>query len=272
MFQPLDPERAFGGLNRLYGPDALATLQASHVCVVGVGGVGSWAVEALARSGVGTLTLVDLDHIAESNLNRQIHALTNTLGQAKVTAMRERIALINPDCRVHEVEEFVDADNVANLIGTLPTHAVIVDACDDGRAKIALLAYCKRHSYRIITCGAAGGRRDPTRLRVDDLARTQGDPIAAKLRANLRRLHGFSRDPKKKFGIPCVYSDEPIVQPKTALACDTNSAHNNTPQGLNTTPVGLSCAGYGSSVMVTASMGMLLASLVLEELGKRVSP
>lgn len=249
----INPERAFGGLNRLYGPDALSILQAGHVCVVGVGGVGSWAAEALARCGIGALTLVDLDHIAESNLNRQIHALTNTLGQAKVAAMRERIALINPDCRVYEVEEFIDADNVATLIGTLPTHAVIVDACDDGRAKTALLAYCKRYSYCIITCGAAGGRRDPTRLRVDDLARTQGDPIAAKLRANLRRLHGFSRDPKKKFGIACVYSDEPIVQPKAELACDTTSS----PQGLN-------CAGYGSSVMVTATMGMLLAKTALE--------
>ncbi|RCS57121.1 tRNA threonylcarbamoyladenosine dehydratase [Parvibium lacunae] len=257
-----DVTRAFGGLNRLYGAETLAILQTSHVCVIGIGGVGSWAAEALARCGVGTLTLIDLDHIAESNLNRQIHALTHTLGQAKVTAMRERIALINPDCHVQEVDEFIAAENVATLIGALPSHAVVVDACDDGRAKTVLLAYCKRNGYRIITCGAAGGRRDPTRLRVDDLARTQGDPIAAKLRANLRRLHGFSRDPKKKFGIPCVYSDEPIVQPKTQQACDINS----TAQGVDAAPQGLSCAGYGSSVMVTASMGMVLAQQALAQL------
>jgi tRNA A37 threonylcarbamoyladenosine dehydratase len=246
-----DSARRFGGITRLYGADALTRLAASHVCVVGIGGVGSWAVEALARSGVGRLTLIDLDHVAESNLNRQVHALEGTLGQAKVLAMRERIAAINPACQVATIEEFVTAENAASL---LPAGSVVLDAIDQLGPKAALIAHCRSLRVPVVTTGGAGGRTDPARLRVDDLAFTSHDPLAAKLRASLRRDHGFPREAKQPFGVPCVFSSEPVRRP--LAACDTDEA------GLH----GLSCAGYGSSVCVTAAFGFAAASRILGQL------
>lgn len=242
-----DHSRRFGGLARLYGESALTRLSAAHVCVVGIGGVGSWAAEALARSGVGRLTLIDLDHVAESNLNRQIHALDQTIGQAKVLAMQERITGINPACVVATIEEFVTLDNAAAL---LPPCACVVDAIDQVRAKAALIAHCRAAGIPVVTTGAAGGKSDPAQMRVDDLSRTSQDPLAAKLRATLRRDYGFPRDPKKKFGVQCVYSLEPVRRPATADLCESG-------------PQGLSCAGYGSSVCVTASFGLAAASRAL---------
>lgn len=242
-----DHSRRFGGLARLYGDAALARLSAAHVCVVGIGGVGSWAAEALARSGVGRLTLIDLDHVVESNLNRQIHALDQTLGQAKVLAMQERIAGINPACAVATIEEFVTPENVATL---MPGCTCVVDAIDQVRAKAALIAHCRAAGIPVVTTGAAGGKSDPAQMRVDDLSRTSQDPLAAKLRATLRRDYGFPRDPKKKFGVQCVYSLEPVRRPAAADFCESG-------------PQGLSCAGYGSSVCVTASFGLAAASRAL---------
>jgi tRNA threonylcarbamoyladenosine dehydratase len=238
--------RRFGGIDRLYGPGSLARLAAMHVCVIGIGGVGSWAAEALARSGVGRLTLIDLDHVAESNINRQVQALPDTVGQAKVLAMRERIAAINPDCRVDGIEEFITPENVASL---LPACDAVIDCIDQVKAKAALIAYCRRNKLLVVTTGGAGGRTDPTRIKLDDLARTTQDALASKLRASLRKDYGFTRDPKKKFGVPCVYSDEQIRKPQT-LACDMDE------QGLH----GLNCAGYGSSVTVTAGFGFAAAA------------
>ena len=215
--------------------------------MIGVGGVGSWSVEALARSGIGRLTLIDLDHVAESNLNRQIHALEPTLGQAKVVAMQERIALINPHCQVEVIEEFVTPENVAAL---LPGCDCVIDAIDQPRAKVAIIAHCRDVGLRVIVTGAAGGKSDPTAVCADDLSRTTQDPLLAKVRASLRRDHGFPRDPKKKFGIDCVYSREPIRRPTTADLCAA-------------APAGLSCAGYGSSVCVTAAVGFAAASRAL---------
>ena len=245
----MDFERRFGGMARLYGADRLARLAAVHVCVVGIGGVGSWAVEALARSGIGRLTLVDLDHVAESNMNRQIHALESTLGQAKVLAMAERVALINPDCRVRTVEEFVTPENVQDIV---PGCDALVDAIDQLKPKAALLAHCRRQGFAVVTTGAAGGKTDPSRIRVDDLARSSHDPLAAKLRAELRRNHGFPREANVLFGVDCVYSPEPVKRP-LAAACDVEE---HAPQGL-------SCAGYGSSVCVTGAFGFAAASRVL---------
>ena len=236
--------RRFVGVDRLYGRGSVTRLMAAHVCVVGIGGVGSWAVEAFARSGLGRLTLVDLDHVAESNINRQAHALEDTLGQAKVIAMAERIAKIAPLCRVEGIEEFVTAENVATL---LPTCDLVFDCIDDVRAKAALIAHCRRAKIPVVTTGGAGGRTDPTRVRIDDLARTRQDALASKLRARLRRDYGFPRDPKKKFGVPCVYSDEQIRRPAGADFCLDGAA-------------GLACAGYGSSVAVTASFGFAAAA------------
>jgi len=247
--------RRFGGIDRLYGPGALARLAASRVCVIGIGGVGSWAAEALARSGVGHLILIDLDHVAESNINRQVHALGATLGQAKVLAMQERIAAINSRCRVECIEEFITPENVAEL---LPACDGVVDAIDQVRAKSALIATCRQIGAPVVTTGGAGGRTDPTRIRVDDLSRTTQDALASKVRARLRKEHGFPRDPKKKFGVACVYSDQPIQRPLVGAACDVDAgAHDQSgPQGLN-------CAGYGSSVMVTASFGFAAAAQIV---------
>jgi tRNA A37 threonylcarbamoyladenosine dehydratase len=246
---PPDLARRFGGIARLYGEAALDRLAGAHVCVVGIGGVGSWAVEALARSGVRRLTLIDLDHVAESNLNRQVHALEHTVGQSKVLAMKERIAAINPTCAVTMIEEFVTTENAAIL---LPHCDCVVDAIDQVRPKAALIAHCRDRMLPVITTGAAGGKADPALIRVDDLSRTTQDPLAAKLRSTLRRDHDFPRDPRKKFGVDCVYSLEPIRRPDAA-ACDTDEP------GLH----GLSCAGYGSSVCVTAGFGFAAASRAL---------
>lgn len=259
-----DFARRFGGIERLYGVGALHRAAAAHVVVVGIGGVGSWAAEALARSGIGRLTLVDLDHLAESNVNRQIHALEATFGQAKVVAMRERIAAINPACVVHAVEEFVDAGNVATLI---PACDALIDAIDQVRAKAALIACCRNAGIHVVTTGGAGGRTDPTRIEVVDLSRTTQDALAAKVRARLRKEYGFSRDPKQAFGVECVFSPEGVRRPaaggsggETPDACAVDDAAAADPFDA---VAGLNCAGYGSSVAVTASFGLVAAARVL---------
>jgi tRNA threonylcarbamoyladenosine dehydratase len=249
----VDPTRRFGGIARLYGEAGLARLLAAHVCVIGIGGVGSWAAEALARSGVGRLTLIDLDHVAESNLNRQAHALEATLGQAKVGAMAERIAGINPDCRVATVEDFVTPENVGELLAA--DYDGVLDAIDHQRAKVALIVHCRRRGLRLVTAGAAGGQTDPTRIRVDDLSRSVQDPLLSKIRARLRREHGFPRDPKKKFGVEAVYSTEPLTYPAASCAADPG-------------PAGLSCAGFGSSMAVTAGFGLAAASRLIEGIAR----
>ena len=252
MDSTLDPARRFGGIARLYGAAATQRIAAAHVCVIGIGGVGSWAAEALARSGIGRLTLIDLDHVAESNINRQVHALDASLGQAKVAAMALRIAAINPRCSVDGVEDFVEPENVESL---LPACDAVIDAIDAVRAKAALIARCRRLDRYVVTTGGAGGRVDPTAVRVDDLSRTVQDALASKVRARLRKEYGFPRDPKKKFGVECVYSPEQIRRPREG-SCDVDQA------GLH----GLNCAGYGSSVAVTACFGFAAAARVLTRL------
>jgi tRNA A37 threonylcarbamoyladenosine dehydratase len=227
------------------------------VCVIGIGGVGSWIAEALARSGVGRLTLIDPDHVAESNINRQAHALEDTLGMAKARAMAGRIGRINPACAVREVEEFVTPENVADLLGA--GHDYVVDAIDNARAKTALVVHCRQHRLRLVCVGGAGGRRDPGRARVDDLARTSQDPLLAKVRSQLRREHGFPRDPKRRFGVECVYSTEPLARPVAEGGACYERPEDRHLHGLN-------CAGYGSSVCVTAAFGLLAAACVINAL------
>jgi tRNA threonylcarbamoyladenosine dehydratase len=250
-----DNERRFSGVRRLYGEQGLQQLQTAHVLVIGLGGVGSWTVEALARNAVGKLTLVDLDNISESNINRQIHALDESVGKAKVTAMHERIAQINPACDVVEIEDFISAENMAAVLAMRPD--IVVDCMDDTKAKIALADYCRQQQLPLIVVGSAGGKLDATRIRLADLAHVHGDRMLAKIRNQLRRDHGFPKasDHKKsaKFGITAVYSDEPVEKP--AEACDTQS-------GLT----GLNCAGYGSSICVTASFGFVAAQHALQQL------
>jgi tRNA A37 threonylcarbamoyladenosine dehydratase len=247
-----DHERRFGGIERLYGSGALVRAASAHVTVIGIGGVGSWAAEALARSGIGRLTLIDLDHVAESNINRQVQALGATLGAAKVLAMRERILAINPGCDVACIEDFIDERNIAEL---LPACDAVIDAIDHVRAKAALIAHCRRAGLRIVTTGGAGGRTDPTRIEIADLARTTQDALASRVRARLRKEYGFSRDPKKKFGVDCVFSPEQSRRGETACATAGTEEFD--------AGAGLNCAGYGSSVAVTAGFGFAAAARVL---------
>ncbi|MBV8658474.1 MAG: tRNA threonylcarbamoyladenosine dehydratase [Burkholderiales bacterium] len=244
-------QRRFGGIGRLYGEAALARFTAAHVCVIGIGGVGSWAAEALARSAIGQLTLIDLDHIAVSNVNRQLHAVEENLGKAKVQAMAERIQAINSHAVVNQVDDFLVEDNLERLIPKGIDY--VVDCIDQMRVKVALVAYCRRHRIPLIVSGGAGGRMDASRVAVADIAQTAGDPLLSKIRAELRRKHGFPRD-GKKFGIEAVYSTEPLQRP--VAGCDTDGP----------TAGGLSCAGYGSAVAVTATFGMVAAGRVLTKL------
>jgi tRNA A37 threonylcarbamoyladenosine dehydratase len=243
----VDRARRFGGIARLYGDDALDALATRRACVVGVGGVGSWVAEALARSGVGRLRLVDLDHVAESNVNRQIHALEPTLGQAKVLAMRDRIAAIDAGIELEPVEEFLTPDNAAGLVAGCD---VVVDAVDDMNAKVALVLACRAARVPLVVCGGAGGKTDPARIRVGDLARSTHDPLLSRLRRRLRGEHGFPGEPRRDFGVIAVYSEEP---PQLTGACAS-------------APQGLACAGYGSSVAVTASVGLFAAARALDVL------
>ncbi|HEY9101481.1 tRNA threonylcarbamoyladenosine dehydratase [Chitinimonas sp.] len=254
--QDLDYQRRFGGVARLYGEAGLARFEAAHVCVIGIGGVGSWAAEAIARSAVGRITLIDLDHVAPSNVNRQLHALDATLGQAKVSAMAERIAAINPRAQVTEVDDFLTDDNLAELIPP-GRFDYVLDCIDQMRVKVALVRHCRRHKIPLLVSGGAGGRLDASRVAIADLALTSGDALLSKIRAELRRNHGFPRE-GKKFGIEAVYSTEPIIRPKQD-ACEPVS-----PGGA-----GLNCAGYGSAVAVTASFGMALAGRALAQLSNR---
>lgn len=247
-------ERRFSGVTRLYGEQGAARLRAAHVVVVGIGGVGCWVVEALARTAIGQLTLIDLDMIAESNTNRQLHALGDEYGKAKVDAMAERVRLINPDCTVRTVEDFVTPENVAQMLGQEAD--AVVDAIDQVRTKVAMLAYCHQQKIPVVTVGAAGGQTDPTRLLMDDLARTTQDPLLARVRSQLRREHAFPRDTGKRFGITAIYSSEPLRYPVAADSCERVPG---VVQGLN-------CAGFGSSVCVTAAFGFAAAAAVINEL------
>ena len=249
----LDFERRFGGLARLYGAAGAARIRHAHAVVVGVGGVGSWAAEALARSGVGRLTLIDLDHVSESNINRQVHALDSTLGQAKVIAMQARIAQINPTCQVVCIEEFVDADNWLEL---LPADAVaVIDACDQVRAKTAMAAWARQSKNLFIAVGAAGGKRQAHLVDIDDLSAATHDPLLAQLRTRLRKEHGAPRE-GKKIGVSCVFSRETVAAPGAAAAADKGSGHDAT----------LNCHGYGSVVSVTATFGQCAAGWVLDKI------
>ena len=239
-----DLERRFGGLRRLYGDAGYARIRAARIVVIGVGGVGSWAAEALARSGVAALMLIDLDHVSESNINRQVQALGSTVGQAKVQALCERIADIHPCCAVTTVEEFVDETNWPALL-TGPVD-VVIDACDQVRAKAVLAAWALQTGAALVIAGAAGGKRQPQAVQTDDLALVTHDPLLASLRQRLRQHHGAARS--GKLGLRCVFSREAVRAPVDA--CDVDGS--------------LNCHGYGSSVAVTAAFGMVAASLALE--------
>lgn len=265
MSDRADEARRFGGVSRLYGAKGLQKLQAAHVCVIGIGGVGSWTVEALARNALGSLTLIDLDNIAESNVNRQIHALEGAFGIAKVTAMRQRVHSIHPACKVYEVEDFITPENLPQLLSQ--RFDMVVDCIDDAKAKIALADYCKRQQQPLIMVGSAGGRLDPTRIQIDDLAYVNGDRLLAKVRNQLRRDYGFPKavQHKKsaKFGMNAVFSDEPALKPQQITKLDSEQLCD-----VNPAITGLNCAGYGSSVCVTAPFGFVAAQYALNHILK----
>jgi tRNA A37 threonylcarbamoyladenosine dehydratase len=254
-----DLERRFGGIARLYGQRALERFQAAHVCVLGIGGVGSWAAEALARSAIGRITLIDLDHVAESNINRQLPALSTTLGMAKVQVMAQRIAQINPACAVTPVEEYLAIDNLDTLLAE--RYDYLIDCIDGFRNKAALIAHCKRTGQRLVTVGGAGGQSDPTRIRVADLSRTEHDALFSKTRKLLRHDYGFPSNPKRRFGIPCVYSAEQPLFPADNGGISPDKPGSDTVGGLT-------CAGgLGSVMTVTASFGLVAVAQVLRKLG-----
>ena len=245
-------ERRFSGLRRLYGVAGAQHIFDAHVVVVGVGGVGSWAAEALARSGVRRLTLIDMDHVSESNINRQIHARLSTLGQSKIEALRDRIAGYHPGCEVDGVDDFVSPDNwPALLAGQCPD--ALIDACDQVRAKTVMAYWACRSGVPLITVGAAGGKRRAERIEVGDLADVTHDPLLAQLRYRLRREHGAARQGPMR--VACVFSREPVAPPDASC-------------GLEGGDGSLNCHGFGSVVSVTASFGMAAAGWVMNTLAE----
>lgn len=253
-----DSAGRFSGIQRLYGADAAQRIQALHACVIGLGGVGSWAVEALARSGVSKLTLIDYDDICVTNINRQVHALDSSVGRKKIIAMSERVKDIHPQCHCTIVDDFITDKNLFDHLPVERGFDFVIDAIDSIKFKAALIYYCKRNRIPVITTGAAGGLTDPAQVMVKDLARTFNDPLAAKVRARLRAEHGYTRNPKRSFGVECVFSSQQQVYPK-----GDGSVGYRKP-GIH--GVHLDCRmGYGSASFVTATMGFVAVSRMIEK-------
>lgn len=253
-------QQRFAGLSRLYSEKGLAKLQKARVCVVGIGGVGSWVAEALARSGVQHICLIDLDDISISNVNRQIHALSSTLHQSKIEVMATRIRDINPECVTQLIEDFITPDNVSEYINN--EFDVVIDAADSVNAKAAMIAHCKRNKIKIICIGGAGGQWDPLLITKGDLAKTIQDPLLAKVRSQLRRFHHFSQNPKRNFGVECIYSTEQLKYP-TADGDISQQKQNSQGAGK------MDCStGFGAFVGVTASFGLIAASRAIAHIVK----
>ncbi|GGN20821.1 tRNA cyclic N6-threonylcarbamoyladenosine(37) synthase TcdA [Shewanella putrefaciens] len=256
-------QNRFGGIGRLYGQKALAKFARSHVVVVGIGGVGTWAAEALARSGIGQISLIDLDDICVTNTNRQIHALISTIGRSKVAVMAQRIRDINPDCQVNEIEDFITIDNLGDyLLGAKEGGNIdyVIDCIDAVKQKAALIAWCKRQKIKIVTVGGAGGQTDPTQIQLTDLAKTYQDPLLAKVRNILRREYHFSKNVQRRFAIDAVFSSEQLVYPQAdGSVCNAKATADGSMR--------MDCAsGFGAVTMVTGTFGFVAASRVLSRL------
>ncbi|WP_392566522.1 tRNA cyclic N6-threonylcarbamoyladenosine(37) synthase TcdA [Utexia brackfieldae] len=254
--------RRFSGIARLYGENSLLKFSTSHVCVIGLGGVGSWAAEALARSGIGRLTLIDMDDICLTNTNRQIHALHNEIGSQKTEAMAQRIKLINPECYVEVIDDFINPENMVEYLGTKNERHFdyVLDAIDSVKDKAALIAYCKRNKIKLITIGGAGGQKDPTQIKIADLAKTVQDPLAAKVRERLKNQHGLKKDSKGKYGISCVFSTEQLTYPQQdGGVCFDKKQADGTKK--------MDCAsGFGAITTVTATFGFVAVARILDKL------
>ena len=228
-------------------------MRQSHVCVIGIGGVGSWAVEALARTGIGKITMIDMDDICVTNINRQIHAMTGTVAQLKTEAMKERVERINPECVVEIIDDFISPENIPEYLNQ--GYDYVLDAIDSVRTKAALIAYCKRNKIKLITTGGAGGQTDPSQIQIADLSKTIQDPLASRVRSLLRKEYNFSQNPKRKFGIDCVFSTQPLIFPKMGEGCEVSATMN--------------CAnGFGAATMITATFGFFAVSRVIDKLLK----
>lgn len=251
---PDDFEKRFGGVGRLYSMEGLQRIRAAHACVIGIGGVGVWAVEALARSGIGELTLVDLDDLCPSNTNRQLHALDGTYGRLKAEVMAERVRAINPFCEVTARIEFFTARHTSQFFEN--RYDIIIDAIDSLSNKCALIAGCRQHERALVTTAGAGGRQDPTAVRLADLTEVFNDPLTAQVRKQLRREHGFSKEPGERFGVPCVFSRERPLYPME----DGSVSYQRAPGS----DYRLNCDyGFGTSTAVTGAFGFAAAAEAL---------
>ncbi|RKF21545.1 tRNA cyclic N6-threonylcarbamoyladenosine(37) synthase TcdA [Alginatibacterium sediminis] len=256
-----DYQTRFAGIGRLYGQRALQYFRGSHVCVIGIGGVGSWCAESLARSGIGKITLIDLDDVCTTNTNRQIHALRSQIGESKTAVMRTRILDINPECECLEVEDFITPSNLNDYISD--EFDYVIDAIDSVKAKAALISFCKYRKIKLISIGGAGGQIDPTQIVIGDLAKTIQDPLAKKVRSELRRFYNFTKNPKRKFGVDCVYSTEQLIYPdndgETCMAKNTQDGSMR-----------MDCSeGFGAVTHITASFGFFAVSRVLKKLAEQ---
>lgn len=253
-------QQRFGGIQRLYGTRGAEAIRNSHLCVVGIGGVGSWVVEALARSGVGAITFIDHDDIAASNTNRQLHTLVDTYERSKSEVMAERVRAINPECRVSAIDDLLTESNIEKYISL--DFDYVIDAIDSIRHKAALIYYCKRNKIPVITTGGAGGITDPTRIELTDLSKTHNDPLAAKVRHRLRSDYGFSKNPQRRFGIDCVFSTEQHLYPKAdGSVCQRKPGVKGATLDCN--------FGYGSATFVTATFGFVAVSRALQKIVER---
>jgi len=256
-----DYQLRFGGISRLYGNEGAAIIKQASICIIGIGGVGSWVAEALARTGIGKITLIDLDDICTTNINRQIHAHTQSVGESKVEEMAKRIQLINPDCDVIEIEDFVTLENINTLINH--DFDYVIDAIDSVPVKSAMIAHCKRNKIPMITIGGAGGQTDPSKISIADLSQTFQDPLLAKVRNQLRREYNFSRNTKRKFSIDAVFSSQQLVYPDAnGNVCHAKQSQDGAMR--------LDCSGgFGAATHVTASFAFFAVSKVIEKLLKK---
>jgi len=255
----VDYQKRFSGIARLYGERELEVFNRSHICVIGIGGVGAWVAEALARSGIGQITLIDLDEICLSNINRQVHALSETVGNSKTAVMSERILAINPGCKVNEISDFVGYENLKNCLST--EYDYVVDAIDSAAIKAAILNWCRRHKVPVICIGGAGGKINPTMINLGDLNRTKNDPLLAKVRSQLRAYHGFSRNPKRTYSIDCVYSTEQVRFP---------DGHGSTTFQKPGESISMDCSsGFGAATHITASFAFHAVARLIDKLLKK---
>lgn len=254
----LDYEARFSGIGRLFGRKSLSTFKNSHILIIGVGGVGSWVAESLARTGIGAMTFVDLDDVCVTNINRQILATSKTIGQFKVDVMKDRVFEVNPHCQVRTKQCFFNTKNLEDIFDQ--KYDFVIDACDDYTNKCILIDYCRREKIPLIVMGGAGGKVDPLQIKITDMASSSNDRLLARLRKKLRQEFSFPLENEGDFGVWAVWSHERAVYP-TADGCVTYK-----PPGM---AKNMDCEeGFGSASFVTGAFAFATTSFVLREISK----